>query len=115
MEQAIYDTIRVDIQAGDPYLFRASGSTLRFKGFLAVYEEARDEDSAEASDVGLTFPEMDIDEILPAYQVDPGAAFHPAAATLHRGYPGEGAGRKGHWPPKHLRANRERHSEFVIM
>ena len=26
------------------YLFRASGSSLRFKGFLAVYEESKDED-----------------------------------------------------------------------
>jgi DNA topoisomerase-1 len=32
----------VEISAGD-YLLRAKGSTLKFKGFLAVYEETRDE------------------------------------------------------------------------
>jgi DNA topoisomerase-1 len=54
MSPAVYDTIAVEILAGSPpsvaparggeapYLFRASGSSLRFKGFLAVYEEAKD-------------------------------------------------------------------------
>ena len=42
MAAAIYDTLSVDIEAGSPrgpkpYLFRASGSTIRFPGFLAVY------------------------------------------------------------------------------
>jgi DNA topoisomerase I len=42
MAAAIYDTLTVDVEAGrspaeKPYLFRASGSTLRFPGFLAVY------------------------------------------------------------------------------
>lgn len=47
MEAAVYDTLQVDIagSAGThEYLFRASGSVLRFPGFLAVYEEARSED-----------------------------------------------------------------------
>ncbi len=42
MAAAIYDTLTVDVEAGPPagerpYLFRASGSTVRFPGFLAVY------------------------------------------------------------------------------
>lgn len=43
MSAAIYDTLTVDVAAGPagqpepPYLFRASGSTVRFPGFLAVY------------------------------------------------------------------------------
>jgi DNA topoisomerase-1 len=62
MSPAVYDTTAADVKAGHPaqvaadgtvpeaevqawrYLFRASGSTLRFPGFLAVYEEARDEE-----------------------------------------------------------------------
>jgi DNA topoisomerase I len=45
MAAAVYDTVSVDIMAGAaktrrlperPYLFRASGSTLRFPGFLAL-------------------------------------------------------------------------------
>jgi DNA topoisomerase I len=39
---AVYDETVVDIGAGT-YLLRAKGSTLRFKGFLAVYEETPDE------------------------------------------------------------------------
>jgi len=41
MVPAIYDTIAVEVLAGAgedlPYLFRASGSTLRFAGYLIVY------------------------------------------------------------------------------
>lgn len=55
MAPALYDTVRVDILAGDPavslkkraYQFRATGSTLRFKGFLALYEESRPIDRPE--------------------------------------------------------------------
>ncbi len=51
MKPARYDTRSVEILAGQgaekPYLFRASGSTLRFPGFLAVYEETKDEDAVE--------------------------------------------------------------------
>ncbi|HUS94108.1 MAG TPA: type I DNA topoisomerase [Patescibacteria group bacterium] len=52
MSPARYDTVRVDIKAGEPeltvedrpYLFRAAGSTLIFSGFLALYEETRPAD-----------------------------------------------------------------------
>lgn len=47
MEAAVYDTLSVEITGKTPahsYLFRASGSTLKFPGFLIVYEEAKDED-----------------------------------------------------------------------
>ncbi len=36
MAPAVFDTLRVDIAAGD-YLFRASGSVLKFQGFYAVW------------------------------------------------------------------------------
>ena len=42
MKPAVYDEIAVEIAAG-PYLLRAKGSVLKFKGFLAVYEETPDE------------------------------------------------------------------------
>jgi len=47
MESAVYDTLSVEITgktAEHEYLLRTSGSTIRFPGFLIVYEEARDED-----------------------------------------------------------------------
>ena len=54
MEAAVFDTLSVEvnaIQAKNEYLFRAAGSTLRFPGFLVVYEEAKDEDlKTEESD-----------------------------------------------------------------
>jgi DNA topoisomerase-1 len=43
MSAAIYDTMTIEVEAGSPsaqarpYLFRASGSRVRFPGFLAVY------------------------------------------------------------------------------
>lgn len=43
MRPAIYNTMAVEIEAGPandkPFLFRATGSTLHFQGFLVVYEE----------------------------------------------------------------------------
>ncbi len=58
MESAVYDTVSADIWAGEvkvavekrPYLFRASGSVLRFAGFLALYEET--EETAEENGNG---------------------------------------------------------------
>ncbi|HET6846391.1 MAG TPA: type I DNA topoisomerase, partial [Anaerolineales bacterium] len=47
MEAAVYDTLQVEVTGrGDDqeYLLRASGSIVRFAGFMAVYEEARSED-----------------------------------------------------------------------
>jgi DNA topoisomerase-1 len=47
MEAAVYDTVSVDVEGNGKehkYVFRASGSTLKFPGFLIVYEEAKDED-----------------------------------------------------------------------
>ncbi len=55
MASAQYDTVLADVWAGEaqveitqrPYLFRASGSTLRFPGFLALYEEMKSEDAVD--------------------------------------------------------------------
>ena len=47
MESAVYDTLSVDVTADGKmhqYLFRASGSTVKFPGFLILYEDAADED-----------------------------------------------------------------------
>jgi DNA topoisomerase I len=53
MESAVYDTLTVEINADGQqhqYLLRASGSSLRFPGFLVVYEETRDEDQAQGEE-----------------------------------------------------------------
>lgn len=46
MTFALYDTLAVDVAGTGQhtYLLRASGSTVRFLGYLVVYEEAKDED-----------------------------------------------------------------------
>ncbi len=42
MTEAVFDQTTIDIQAGD-YRLRATGSVPKFDGFLAVYEEGKDE------------------------------------------------------------------------
>ena len=42
MADAVHATMNVEITAGD-YLFKASGYTVTFEGFTALYEEATDE------------------------------------------------------------------------
>ncbi len=69
MENAVYNTLRVDIDAGASpterkYHFRVSGSTIKFNGFLALYEDARDEDQAQDEDEGRILPDMSVDELL---------------------------------------------------
>ncbi|MBN1283882.1 MAG: type I DNA topoisomerase [Anaerolineae bacterium] len=69
MTDAVYDTLRLEVEAGRPgeprpYLFRVSGSILKFKGFLAVYEEARDEDAALDEDEGRDLPNLTEGELM---------------------------------------------------
>lgn len=69
MANAIYNTLRIEIGAGlarndMPYLFRVSGSTIKFAGFLALYEETHDEDAAVDEDEGRILPDMTPDELL---------------------------------------------------
>lgn len=49
IESAVYDTMTVEVSANGQhkYLLRASGSHLKFPGFLILYEEAKEEDSSE--------------------------------------------------------------------
>jgi DNA topoisomerase-1 len=53
MTAAVYDTLSVEVSgksSNHEYLLRAAGSTLRFPGFLIVYEEAKEEDRAPAEE-----------------------------------------------------------------
>jgi DNA topoisomerase-1 len=86
MSSAILDTISVDIVASlelhvvsdetkvadlrhpslvtPAYLFRATGSSIRFPGFLILYEEAKDEDLAPEEGEGKVLPPLSEGEIL---------------------------------------------------
>ena len=84
MERAVYDTVSVTIGAGPsataadnawPYRLQASGSRIRFKGFLTVYEEARDEDAAPDESEGVILPELDAGEVVDLVELLPNQHF----------------------------------------
>ena len=59
MESAIYDTLSIEVTAKGKvheYLFRASGSTVKFPGFLIVYEETADEDKKADEPENIKIP-----------------------------------------------------------
>lgn len=85
MEKAVYDTISVAVGAGPsatppannawPYRLLASGSRIRFKGFLTVYEESRDEDTTPDASEGLILPELDEGEVVDLLKLLPNQHF----------------------------------------
>jgi DNA topoisomerase-1 len=66
MSLALYDTMSITVGASPapvnndtwPYRLQASGSRIRFKGFLSVYEETRDEDATPDASEGIILPEL---------------------------------------------------------
>ena len=106
MSNAVFDTIRVDIGAGPsqddmPYAFRASGQTLKFAGFLALYD-----DSAKAGANGepQIFPELrkgqalDLRDLLPEQHfTQPPPRY--TEATLIRQLEEHGIGRPSTYAP----------------
>lgn len=56
MVPAIYDTVSADITADDGILLRATGSVLKFPGFLAAYEEKFDDE--DKGDEGRLLPNL---------------------------------------------------------
>jgi DNA topoisomerase I len=65
MVPAIFDQTSIDIAAGD-YLFRATGSVMKFEGYLAAYQISaeREDDEAAESDEGRRLPPVTQGEIL---------------------------------------------------
>ncbi len=58
MASAVYDTMAIDSECAG-HMFRATNQSLRFPGFIAVYEEGRD-DEAEAT--GSPLPDLQVGE-----------------------------------------------------
>jgi DNA topoisomerase-1 len=59
MEASVFDTVSVEIEGRSSehnYLFRASGSTLKFPGYLVVLEESKDEDPKINGDEDTKIP-----------------------------------------------------------
>ena len=65
MQYATLNTVSVDLACGPGSTFRASGTTVVDPGFLAVYEEGRDQKNAEDEDEGRKLPAMTIGEAVP--------------------------------------------------
>ncbi|WP_372017836.1 DNA topoisomerase I [Pseudoxanthomonas sp. 10H] len=65
MVPATLNTVSVDLAAGSDHVFRASGTTVVFAGFLAVYEEGKDSKAAEDEDEGRKLPPLKPGERVP--------------------------------------------------
>ncbi len=64
MMPAILDQTTIDINAGERFLFRATGSVIKFNGFLAVYEEGKDEKDEEDDEAARKLPKVEKGETL---------------------------------------------------
>ncbi|EPP34786.1 DNA topoisomerase I [Chlamydia ibidis] len=53
MTPAVYDTLAIQIATDKKIDLRATGSMLKFKGFLAVYEEKNDDDAEQEEEFAL--------------------------------------------------------------
>lgn len=100
MQAAVYDTINVDIKAGE-YLFKATGSNLRFPGFLHIYIEGKEEKD-EFEDVSL--PELTEGQVVKLRKLDPKQHFTEppmryTEATLVKTLEEKGIGRPSTYAP----------------
>jgi DNA topoisomerase-1 len=98
MMPAIFDQTTIDIQAGSRYLFRATGSVMKFDGFLAVYEEGKDEKDEEDEEQKHKLPLVEKGEVLKLNAITPDQHFtDPPAryteATLVKALEEKGIGR----------------------
>ena len=97
MMPAVFDQTTIDIEAGR-FLFRASGSVLKFDGFLRVYEEGRDEKSEEDEEAARKLPLVQQGEQLKLNSVLPEQHFTEppprySEATLVKALEEKGIGR----------------------
>ena len=58
MASAVYDTVSIDTECAG-HVFRSTHSSVRFAGFIAVYEEGKDE---ETEAVGSPLPDLQVGE-----------------------------------------------------
>lgn len=71
MNPAIIDQTSVDVKAGD-YTFRATGSVVKFPGFMAVYLEEKAEDQAPSEeDSEAVLPPLAEGDLLTLVKLDP--------------------------------------------
>jgi DNA topoisomerase-1 len=98
MMPAILDQTTIDIKAGERYLFRASGSVVKFNGFMADYEEGKDEKDEEDEEAEHKLPKVEQGEELKLNKLDPEQHFTEppprfTEATLVKALEEKGIGR----------------------
>ena len=79
MAPAVFDTTTVDFdlaaESGARYLFRSTGSVIKFTGFLALYREAREDGDARALEDEQALPAVETGELVPVEAVTPAQHF----------------------------------------
>ncbi len=100
MATAIYDTISCDIQVNN-YNFRASGQTLKFKGFMTLYVETIEGEKEEDSNA---IPELTVGQEVKKEKLEPKQSFtQPPAryteASLVKALEEKGIGRPSTYSP----------------
>jgi DNA topoisomerase-1 len=70
MAPAVYDTVSAEIDAG-PAIYRASGSTLKFAGYLAAYGVEVSDDEEEAGEAGGKLPPLSEGDVLKLLALKP--------------------------------------------
>ena len=70
MSQAVFDTMQVNIKAGD-YDFKANGQTIKFKGFMVLYVEGTD---SKEEEVGI-LPSLEENQEVKLVKLDPKQSF----------------------------------------
>lgn len=73
MMPAVYDTVSADISVGNNIIVRATGSVMKFQGFLAVYEEKSDDE--EKDDESRMLPPLEVGNILNLVELTSEQAF----------------------------------------
>ena len=100
MANARYDNVAVEVSSAG-YTFRATYSEMKFKGFTAVYEEAKDEESSELANPLPSLSEgqaLALEKLIPEQQfTQPPARF--TEATLIRAMEEKGIGRPSTYAP----------------
>jgi DNA topoisomerase-1 len=69
MKPALIDTVAVELACGTEHQFRATGSTIADPGFLAVYEEGKDQKTEEDDDEGKRLPPLREGELVPCQSI----------------------------------------------
>jgi DNA topoisomerase-1 len=102
MTPALFDQTTIDIAAkgrsNTDYLFRATGSVLKFEGFLKVYEEGKDQKDEEDEDLKHKLPAVSEGEMLRFKEIHPEQHFTEPPpryneATLVKKLEADGVGR----------------------